>query len=172
MTTRQERILARRVMAVLTEVEHVLRRNHNVKWFRLKKEDEIRLLRLKQWEEKYRVSISYILGKLIPFWTQKYAKYSKAVFGTTISTLVGSVSEKVLQEAVAKDYPDGENEKRWKAMTQQRQWARIWDGPRKENWQDPIQAVREYRNRMKLERADRKSWARKLARRKYQGNPW
>ena len=70
--------MERRTMWVATEVESILRREHSVKWFRVKAVDGIRLLRLKQWEEKYRVSVQWILSKLIPFWKEKYSVAMKS----------------------------------------------------------------------------------------------
>jgi len=171
--TQQERILARRVVGVSVEVERIMKHWFGVKWFRLKKNDEIRLLRLKQWEEKYHVSLIWIMSQLLPFWRARHARYKKEQgLGVTVATFVGRVSEEFLRERIREQFPDGEPEKRWKVETQQSQWARIWDLPGRSYSTDPILAVKEYRKRIGLEREDRRRWASKLRKRRYRGNPW
>ena len=103
----QERVLLRRAMETTALVERILKRDYGVKWFGLKKEDEIRLLRLRQWEEKYRVSVAWILAHLLPVWRQKYAKHKSSTgLGVMVGTLVGQASERILREAIAKEYPE------------------------------------------------------------------
>lgn len=175
MMTRQREQLAlqMRTQQVLTEVEEIMKKDFGVKYFRLKQEDQLRLLRLKQWEEKYAVSLRWMLKQLIPFWREKYSKYSgKVGFGVTISTLVGKVSEEIILGKIWEQFPDGENKLQMKSVSQQYQWTRIWDAPRKESWDDPVEAIRKYQSRMLEERQDRKLWARKLCRRRYRTNPW
>ena len=161
-------------MGVAAEVEAILKRDYGVRWFRVKVNDQLRLLRLKQWEEKYRVPMEWILAQLIPFWREKYSKYqrSQGGFGVTVATLVGSVSEEVLRGKIKHMFPDGENLQRWRAREQLRQWTVVWDRRETRFSEDPVRAVREYRDVIQRERRGRKKWMKILAKRPYRGNPW
>lgn len=170
----RERVLLRKVMGIVARVETQLKKEFGVGWFRLRQEDEIRLLKLEGWEEKYKVSVEWILRQLVPFWRDKYSKYSKKVgLGVTVATLTGKKSEEILQQRIAEEFPDKENLARWKATAQQRQWDIVWDGAkRKEDWLEPGKTIRKYRNRMERERQERKEWAEQTRKRHYRNNPW
>jgi hypothetical protein len=170
----RERVLLRKVMGIVARVENQLKKEFGVGWFRLKQEDEIRLLRLEGWEEKYKVPVEWILRQLVPFWREKYSKYSKKVgLGVTVATLTGKKSEEILQQRIAEEFPDGENIARWKVREQQRQWEIVSDRSNgREDWMEPGKTLKKYRTRMERERQERQTWATKTKKRRYRNNPW
>lgn len=165
--------LEKRVRRVAGRVEEIVKREFGLTWWRLTQEDEIRCLRLEQWEEKYKVGLTWILKTLVPIWKQKFARYSMGAFGVKIPTLVGQKSEEILKEKIKELYPDGENIRQWKATGQQQQWFQYRTGVRQtENWELPMHAIKEYQQRMERERQDRKEFERRARFRPYRNNPW
>lgn len=168
-----DEVIGKRVRRMAGRVEETVKREFGLKWWRLTQEDEIRCLRFEQWEEKYRVSLTWILKTLVPIWRQKFARYSMGAFGVKIPTLVGQKSEEILKEKIKQLYPDGENLRQWKATEQQRQWSQYRQGVRvTENWELPMHAIREYQQRMVRERRDRNEFEKQARLRPYRGNPW
>lgn len=85
--------------------------------YRISDMDGMRLLRLKLWSRRYKVSIRFILQVLIPFWTRQFNKagrFRSSSLGVRIITLTGRKSEEVLKEAIATAYPARENELEWR----------------------------------------------------------
>jgi hypothetical protein len=165
--------LKQRVARMAGRLEVIVKKDFGVAYWKLKPEDELRCLRLEQWEEKYRVSLRFILRTIVPIWKQKFARYSGGRFGVKIPTLVGQKSEEILRQKVLELFPNGENIQQWKAQEQQRQWMKYREGIKtKENWEMPGQAVLEYQRRMEREREARKEFATKAHIRPYRGNPW
>lgn len=163
----------RRLAEVASRVELAVKEEFGLRWWRLTKEDEIRCLRLEQWEQKHCVSLRWILRTLVPLWKKKFARFAPGAFGVKIPTLVGSKSEDILKGKIAELYPDGENVRQWKSAQQQKQWSLYRQGiGRKENWEHPLRAAREYQQRMKRERLARMEFARRARLRPYRGNPW
>ena len=161
-------------------------------WF-LNQLDEMRLMTLAVWEEKYQVDMGYILQVLVGFYADRFKRGKKAQkqkygFGTRLSTLTGKNAEVILQERIAKDYPDQEHidlaryEKR-KALIDDRRQARARaEGddelePRKKllgDFQSPAKYVRYYRRRVtearrelerEMQRKENRQWP-------WRGNPW
>jgi uncharacterized SAM-dependent methyltransferase len=109
------------VVRIVDEVDSILRRDFSKQLFYPKEVDQIRLLKLKMWSERYSVSIAYILSKLIPYFAKLSAKHSRRPqervskgIGTTISVLTGQAAEAFLQQAIEKEFPDGEHIIAWK----------------------------------------------------------
>lgn len=171
---KEERVLVRRVMKVEAEVQEILKRVFQVKWFKPKQEDALRLLVLAQWQEKYRVSIEWILRHLVPIWRASFTKYEQSGgIGVSISTLTGKKSEAILQERLKKEFPNQENIAGWKSQEQSRQWAKVWDHRViKEDWTNPSKTVREYQKKMTVERRYLRKFQHEQQKRKYRGNPW
>lgn len=154
-------------------VEEVVKREFGVRFWNLKPEDEIRCLRLQQWEEKYRVPLDFILRTIVPVWKKKFARYSQGAFGVKIPTLVGKKSEEILKERLKELYPDGENHEQRRAQEQQRQWNYYREGIRvSEDWITPIRAAKRYQERMAKERLRRSGFEKQARKRPYRGNPW
>ncbi len=169
----QERILLRRSLAITAEIENILKRDYDVEFFKPSVEDQIRLLRIGQWRERHSVSLQWILKQLIPFWRSRHARYNKrAVLGTKIPTFIGRVSETYLLEQIAAQFPNGENHAHWRVREQDRQFHKIWDGPTRENWNDPEAMVIMYAKRMAVERGERHEFQEKMQKRPHRNNPW
>ncbi len=171
---REERAIWMRAAVATSYVERELKKSFGVVWFQPSKEDELRLIRLLQWRERYHVSISWMLGQLIPYWRGKFSQYSrhKQGLGVTISTLVGKKSEEIIQTKIAQEFPDEELIKRWQSAQQQKQWSEIFDGSRKEDWEHPAAAVAQYKRRIETERKERTACEQELRKRRYRTNPW
>ena len=165
--------LERRVAAVAARVEILVKEEFGLRWWRLTPEDELRCLRLVQWEEKYRVPLRWIFRTIVPVWRARFAKFVQGGFGVKIPTLVGSKSEDILKGRLAELYPDGENIRQWQAREQQWQWDYYRQGIRtREDWEHPLRAARNYQQRMARERQARREFAQRAKRRPYRGNPW
>jgi hypothetical protein len=163
----------RKKQKVASRIEEIVKAEFGIRFWQLKPEDELRCLRLAQWEEKYRVSLRFILKEIVPIWKQKFARYSAGAFGVKIPTLVGSKSEEILRQKIVELFPNGENIQQWKATAQQRQWFQYREGIRlQENWEYPSQAVENYQHKMERERELRKEFEKKARLRPYRNNPW
>lgn len=109
------------ITKIFDEVETELKKSFGKSLFRPKQDDQYRLLRLRVWSERYKVSISYILSVLIPHFERISNKYrgnarstvSKGI-GTTISVLTGQAAESILVEHLERSYPDNEHVISWK----------------------------------------------------------
>jgi hypothetical protein len=165
--------LRKRVRQVASRVEKIVKAQFGLSWWRLTAEDEIRCLRLVQWEEKYRVPLEGILNLLVPIWKKKFSRYGARGLGVKIPTLVGNKSEEILKAKVLEQWPDGQNIAQWKALEQEWQWLLYKGSTRtKEDWEHPLQAAQEYQKRMRRERERRKQFSRVACQRRYRGNPW
>lgn len=173
---RADSVLWMKMMQIETRVEIVLKEDLGVSWFKPSMEDKLRLLTLEGWEEKYRVSLNWILVQLVPFWRKRFVSYRKVggkSLGVSVATLVGKKSEEILKQKLSEQFPDGENLARWRVREQARQWDISWDQPiRVEDWEHPQETILRYQRRMVAERRERKSWVAKRKRRRYRDNPW
>ena len=168
-----DRILERRVASSNARVEQIVKEQFGLKFWRLKEEDRLRILRLEQWEEKYKVPLWWILVTLVPIWKKKFARYSYGAFGVKIPTLVGAKSEAIIRARILEEFPNGENVRIWRAQEQQWQWASYRQGVGlKEDWTNPLRAARDYQQRMQRERQARDVFEKVARRRHYRNNPW
>lgn len=106
------------------EVDSILRKEFGTQLFQMKADDAIRLLRLRVWSTRYKVSVCYILKRLIPHF-KKYAsnfrrRYNDKGIGVTIAVLTGKVAEQKLKEFIARDFESGENAIEWREKEQAR----------------------------------------------------
>jgi hypothetical protein len=174
--SREERAIWMKAAAVSSLVEKILKRDFGVLWFKPSQEDELRLIRLLQWRERYHIGVGWMLRQLIPYWRQRFSQYSrhKQGLGVTISTLVGKKSEEIIKCKILLEFPDEQLRKAWQSAQQQIQWAEIWDSSenKKENWDQPGKAIAEYQRKISLERTERQRCQQKLQRRRYRNNPW
>jgi len=100
-----------------SEVEQQLDLQFKRRIFYLSKDDEKRLLTLRVWSEKYKVSIGYILSVLVPFYAQRFRKTRKKQqrgLPCGVATLTGKAAEYWLKQQIAKDFTDQENVELWK----------------------------------------------------------
>lgn len=113
------------INSYLQYVENVLEsmRNEKVKLW-LTKNDQQSLLILKTWEDKYKVSLKFILIILLPFWEsfiqRRSRKMKRMGLNVRVSTLVGKKSEQILVDNIKKLYPDGENKQMWVSQDRER----------------------------------------------------
>lgn len=171
---RSDSMLLMKMMGVAARVEEVLKQSLSVSWFLPSQEDQLRLLVLEGWEEKYRISLDWMLKQLVPYWRSRFTRYRKSKsMGVSIATLIGKKSEEFLRQRILEAYPDGENLLQWKMGEQARQWSVEWDNPpKKEDWENPREVITQYQKRMTVERRERKTWMAKRKRRRYRNNPW
>lgn len=172
MIGKNERALNRRVMKVSAIMERIVKEDFGLRWWKPKREDDYRLLRLLQWEEKYKVSVRWIVHLLVPIWKKKYSKYQKNGIGVTIATLVGKKSEEILVQSIVEKFPDGEHLMKWRANAQNGQWRRLQEEKRKLKWENPTQAISQYRKAILQERESFRRLSQKMKRRKWRSNPW
>lgn len=172
-----ERVLDRKKMAIVGIVEACAKQEFRCSYYRLKPADEVRLLRLAQLEEKYKVPASWILKVLVPIWQGVRKTRGGSGLGITISTLVGKKSEEILKQQIESTFPDGENYRRARSREQERQWRMVQeeDGATSNlrmDWKAPREAIEKYKSRVRAERQGRARWAEQALRKPYRGNPW
>ncbi len=169
----KSKALSKRISRLANRLEVIAKRDFQLNFWRLKDEDEIRALRLEQWEEKYMVPLDWILAQLVPIWKQKFSRYQSGGLGVKMATLVGAKSEEILKAKIAEEFPDGENIEQWKSKYQQQQWDLcLQDVKMKEDWTTPAKAVKEYQQRVQRLRRNREAFQRIAKRRRYRNNPW
>lgn len=100
---------------IKSEVDAVLRTRFGKALWNVNIPDSCRLVKLKMWEEKYCVSLDYILKTLLPWaWhalpkqARDKAKHSKGL-GTKIAVITSASAERFLKEKIREDYHDEEN---------------------------------------------------------------
>lgn len=117
---------------LIAQIDGLLRKQFNKQLFYPKQDDQYRLLKLKVWSERHKVSIGYILSVLIPHFEKIAYKHSRRPrervskgIGTTIPILTGPTAENFLIEQIAKDFPDGENVIDWRETLKTECFRRI-----------------------------------------------
>lgn len=91
-------------------LEDVLYNSFDRRLYRLKPEDEWRLLVLFNWREQYDVSISWMLKRLLEIWPRKFAKYKTNItIGCSVPVLIGQKSEEIIREMIDKEFRSQEN---------------------------------------------------------------
>lgn len=91
-------------------LEDVLYNDFGRRLYRLKPEDEWRLLVLFNWREQYSVSISWMLKRLLEIWPRKFSKYKTNItIGCSVPVLVGQKSEEIVRELIDKEFRSQEN---------------------------------------------------------------
>lgn len=170
---------------VCLEVDKTLRQLFGKQLFFPKEVDKARLLKLKMWSDRYKVSLSYILGKLVPRFEKMASKHARSPrvkvskgIGTTIAVLTGQAAEEFLKDCIAKDYPDQENVLAWKEDKRE-ETLRLLDGeelvvrPRKILSFKSVAAYTDaYRQKMEKQRQSTAKREAQLSKQPYRGNPW
>ncbi len=88
----------------------------------LSEKDKLRLLRLRIWSMRYKISILEILDLIVPVFRKKFRlKGQGKGLGIPVSTLTGAVAEEILQDRLTEQYPDGANITAWKFAERERQ---------------------------------------------------
>ena len=105
-------------------VEAALKKEHgkNLRAKHLTPKDRYRLLSLRTWMLKYKLSLEEILGVLVPIWSG-YIKSRKVVsaesLGFMVSTLCGDKSQEILERHIKKTYPHDEHIATWRQEKQE-----------------------------------------------------
>ena len=95
-------------------------RNEKVKLW-ITELDRYRLLTLRTWELKYKISLKTILQVLLPFWQGFIKRRTKTKgLGIRVSTLVGKKSEEILIMHLNKVYPRNEHKMLYISQEQER----------------------------------------------------
>lgn len=109
-TTRRE--VTAVTIRIASEVTTALEASTGRTIWHLSETNRFKLYRLWIWKQRYKVTLEYILGVLVPYFTKgvekRTGKKSKGL-GISIPVLCGDVAEEILQERIARDFPDGEH---------------------------------------------------------------
>lgn len=167
-----EKALEHRRRLVASRMESFVKTNLKLRWWKLKLEDEYRLIRLLQWEEKYQVSMEWMLHLLLPIWKKMYGRYQRNGIGVTIATLTGKKSEEIVVQHIQEEFPDRENREQWKARQQTKQFESTKDIPLRKLPEGMDEFLQGYLARMARQRVERSQFARKMRRRNWRMNPW
>lgn len=98
---------------VETELSKVVKRTIRMRLTRL---DQQRLLTLRAWVIRYKVSLHFILSALMSFWLKKgFKARTDAYLGIRVSSLVGKHSKRLLEDELLKRFPNNENIAAWKS---------------------------------------------------------
>jgi len=130
------------------------------------------------WCKRYKVTLDYTLRTLLKYWDQKIVrvrggKRVGTVIGVRIATLVGSVSQSVLETAILEEFPTLENEAAWRSNAQMRMLPP--DGLEAESAEDAQTFIADYAERVRRKRhllLTRKQPGTQYTRRPYRNNPW
>jgi len=132
-----------------------------------KRQDQLRLLNLISWSDKYSLPLSEILTVLLKVWGGKYKTKSTRGLGVAISTLTGPKSKQILLDYIKKQYSGGENIKLRKQEILNGLLPVVDISQR----EDPMFFILNYKNSLKAERKKIADVEQKLKRRKWRGNP-
>jgi len=166
------------------EAELSLIRDEPVTLF-LNQNDEYRLLTLKTWTYKYKVSLKFILDELLPFWEQfvqrRSKRMKKAGLNVRVSTLIGKKSEVILQEQIKKRLPRDQNKRLWISLERERIFVSSLSRDRDQftkklkhmtEYKDPRKWAKAYQRMIEEEQRLRDSIVTQLEKRPYRGNPF
>lgn len=132
-----------------------------------KRQDQLRLLNLVSWSDKYNLPLAEILLVLFKVWSGKYKTKSNRGIGVAISTLCGPKSKQILLDYIKKQYPGGENNK----LRKQEILNGLLPAVDVSQREDPMFFILNYKNSLKAERKKIEDIEHKLRRRKWRGNP-
>jgi len=168
----QKRLFRRAAFEFFWKFNAEVKKQSKRSFFQAPKPQQLmRLYTLKGWMDKYKVSLTYIVRTLVMYWQEKFShKITKKKFGIGVSipTLVGSMSEKILQDRIAKDFPNGENVIAWKS---EQQLLRTRRAIREISGDDFMQDY-ERIMRVRQTRLTNNLSSGKYTRRHYRDNPW
>lgn len=140
--------------------------------------DETRLLVLRTWALRYRVTVEEILDLLVPTMRKQRTLKKTAFLGFQIATLTGQWGETLLQEKLKKRYPNGQNFELWRSREKQRHMDReeAEDSPspsRPANAKkDPAGYIEQYRARVEAAQVEEEKGTQWRRRKKYRNNPY
>lgn len=156
-------------------------------YLQLKEQDQIRLLKLRVWAERYYVDVRYILTRLIPFWEHFIVRRSKTLksegLGVRVATLVGKKSQELLESFIQEDFPYGSAKLLRRHSEQDRMLRNLelnpdgiktaCDSPRSIfDFYTPRVYVEYYRRRIRKQQKARERFVQQMQEKPYRGNPW
>jgi hypothetical protein len=170
--------LRRRIHAIKSAVNRVLVMDFGCKPLHgIRRKDELRLLTLWVWSTKYKVSIRYMLQVLLPIWRKRFKTEGSRGMGCKVPLLVGVASNRILLEAIVRDYPDNANLTDWALREKLRIRGITESGAlRKVGRLDPVapEAFAARYRKVILHRSKQveRAVSSKIYRRAYRDNPW
>jgi hypothetical protein len=154
---------------------------------RYKRADQIKLLKFRTWQLRYKLSIPEILNLIVWVLRTKMLGRGKGYgLGVSVRTLVGQGSERILQEEIAKFYPANEHIAMWRDQERERQIEaernEDLDGMASTNGKVPTlmecdtvdKYIARYKKKILHSRQVHEVEVTKTSRRRkaYRGNPW
>jgi hypothetical protein len=133
----------------------------------VKRQDQLRLLNLLTWRDKFNLPVSEILAVVLKVWGNKYKGRNPKGLGVAISTICGPKSKQIIKEYIKKQYPNGECIELRKQELLNTLLPTI-DVKRRE---DPLAFIKDYKNYIKMERKKIDDIEEKLKRRHWRTNP-
>ena len=97
---------------IVIQVNNTLMKLYGKKLWRVNETDALRLLRLRVWQERYSISLEFILGLLVDVFSKSIRMRSGKKLrgiGVSIPVLTGDVAEEILQEKLRKEFPGREH---------------------------------------------------------------
>jgi len=159
-----EELLLRYTDEVLKEASEVLGRKIVIQ---VKRQDQLRLVNLITWCDKFNISLKELLTVLFKVWSGKYKSRSVRGMGVAISTLCGPKAKQIVKDYIKKMYPNGENIELRKQDILNELLPTI-DISRRA---DPLFFIKDYKNYIKTERKKIEDVETKLKRRRWRTNP-
>lgn len=147
-------------------------------------EDQMRLLSIRTWSQKYKVEPEFIVELLVPYWAKRFERKridpSKPKgIGCRIATLCGDKSEEILVSELHRLYPEQEQIRIWKSREQEKQLRQEElfsenESESKLSADTPDKFIQKYRRRVITSRKEFQSKLNsgKLIKRRYPDSPW
>jgi hypothetical protein len=133
----------------------------------LSRQDQLRLLNLKVWTERYRVPLTWILRVLLHEYFGEHRRSYNRSIGLRVSSFTGRKAEKYLADRIAQEFPNWQLERQFLAERRQRLLERHGAKPLKMTDLNPSTYQQQMDERARLEES-----ARKLFSRPWRNNPW
>lgn len=159
------------IAIALAAYYHVIRKDV---YFAPTERDAFRLLNWKVWTLRYHVSLPFILNTLLPVFQRFRKKQSfarKKTLGVTVAALTGPRAQQILEQAVLREFPNGENELMERSNLQMRMLG-FPTANTASHQNGELQYLRDYAAESQKRR---RAWAdaqRLYRRRPWRGNPW
>jgi hypothetical protein len=141
----------------------------------LPEEQRYRLLVLRTWVLRYRVSLDFILETLLSYYQRVIRRYgSSHGIGLSLPTLCGHRSQEILEVAILAAFPNNENEDQWRAEKRHQLLSEISFPPNDDSATAALleDSLVDYVSRMAAVRLKRDRESRRLSRRPWRWNPW
>lgn len=134
--------------------------------FNFSRRDQLRILNLYTWAEKYHIPVDEILKVLLNVWSKRFVRRPRGL-GVAIGTLTGIRSKDILSEYVRKKYASREN------IAKEKESKILELTPAEDELEctDPLSFITEYKSRLKSLRDNDNKLIEKFKRRRWRGNP-